>query len=321
VKVFNRANCCQDRIKGLSVFIKEGERYVTTCGNITEVHASYLFKCTGIGDIIEISTHDKTGPQNLAEIQVFGTQDAEKVLTILNADMSNFRSNFPPSNLIDGNIHNFATTTEGADLSNGMWFRVHLAVGSHITAVKVFNRANCCQDRIKGLSVFIKEGERYVTTCGNITEVHASYLFKCTGIGDIIEISTHDKTGQQNLAEIQVFGTQVPEGSAEIEIKNRLKYAVTQKAGVGTPLICDLKLTNVKLDNPNDPNNVDWYKVNAGTERDTKLVEGDGLEFYKRKGTYRLWFDNPQPEDSGIYKCEFKKKGVTASTDVSIMWE
>merc|ERR1712003_408803 len=110
------------------------------------------------------------------------------------------------------------------------------------------------------------------------------------------------------------------EGSATIDIKDRKGLSSTQKKVKGMAIICDVTLTNVDLENAGDPNNVNWYKVDQETGDDSKIEETDSIKINKNRGTYRLWFVSPQPEDSGTYKCKFNKEGVEASTDVSVVW-
>ena len=77
------------------------------------------------------------------------------------------------------------------------------------------------------------------------------------------------------------------EGSATIDIENREMFASTQKVGKALIIICDVQLTNVDLEKPNDPNNVDWYKVNQENGEDTKIVDTDTVKINKLKG---IWF-------------------------------
>ena len=74
------------------------------------------------------------------------------------------------------------------------------------------------------------------------------------------------------------------EGSATIDIENREMFASTQKVGKALIIICDVQLTNVDLEKPNDPNNVDWYKVNQENGEDTKIVDTDTVKINKLKG-------------------------------------
>ena len=125
------------------------------------------------------------------------------MLTIVSAEMKNQFETYPPSNLMDGNLNNFAHTKKVED---GMWMRVNLKTESSVTKVMVYNR-NSYADRIVGASVFIKKGDEYVKDCGKINSAENSYTFNCEGDGNVIEISQEGKVGKWNIAEIEVYGT------------------------------------------------------------------------------------------------------------------
>ena len=137
------------------------------------------------------------------------TISGENILTIVSAEMKNQFETYPPSNLMDGNLNNFAHTTTVED---GMWMRVFLETAfiwrqSSVTKVIVYNRRHdCCKDRIVGASVFIKAGEKYVKDCGKINSAQNSYIFNCEGDGNVIEISQEGTVRDWNIAEIQVYG-------------------------------------------------------------------------------------------------------------------
>ena len=125
------------------------------------------------------------------------------MLTIVSAEMKNQFETYYPSNLMDGNLNNFAHTKKVED---GMWMRVNLRTESSVTKVMVYNRDSYA-DRIIGASVFIKKGDEYVKDCGKINSAESSYTFNCEGDGNVIEISQEGKVGKWNIAEIEVYGT------------------------------------------------------------------------------------------------------------------
>ena len=94
------------------------------------------------------------------------------MLTIVSAEMKNQLETYYPSNLMDGNLNNFAHTKKVED---GMWMRVNLKTESSVTKVMVYNR-NSYADRIVGASVFIKKGDEYVKDCGKINSAESSKL-------------------------------------------------------------------------------------------------------------------------------------------------
>ena len=91
-----------------------------------------------------------------------------------------------------------------------MWIRINLKQCSLVTKVIVYDRIECCKDRIVGASVFIKKGEKYVKDCGKINSAENSYTFNCEGDGNVIEISQEGTVRDWNIAEIEVYGTSTP---------------------------------------------------------------------------------------------------------------
>ena len=110
---------------------------------------------------------------------------------------------YPPENLVDGNYNNFAHTSPEKD---GIWIRAKLPEVALIQQIKIHNRKVYHQDRIIGMSVFIKMQEVEVTSCGIITEVQDIYTFECAGRGDVVELSKDGDVVQQSIAEIELFG-------------------------------------------------------------------------------------------------------------------
>ena len=94
-----------------------------------------------------------------------------------------------------------------------MVFGVKLTEVALIQQIKIHNRKDCCQERIVGMSVFIKMQEVNVTSCGTITEVQNMYTFECTRDmenGDVVELSKDGDVVEQNIAEIDAFGIIAP---------------------------------------------------------------------------------------------------------------
>ena len=74
------------------------------------------------------------------------------------------------------------------------------------------------------------------------------------------------------------------EGSAAIDIEDREKLTSNQEIGKGMAIVCDVQLTNVDLEDANNPNNVNWYKVNQESGEDTKIESTDSVKINKAKG-------------------------------------
>ena len=133
--------------------------------------------------------------------------DGQK-LTLTAAVMKNEWGDYPATNLIDGNLDNFAHTYA---VSDGMWIRVTLPSYSSVNRIVVHNRYGYT-NRIIGMSVYIKYNEQITATCGEITVGAAVYdNDSCSGEGNVVELSQEGEVGAQNIAEIEVYGVATDE--------------------------------------------------------------------------------------------------------------
>ena len=132
-------------------------------------------------------------------------------------------ADYPPSNLVDGFFTNFAHTPDKKSGAAGYWIRVQLPDGARlIERIKIYNRIDGWHDRIVGMSVYIKDGtDNVVKKCTTIEKKLEVYDIPCEGRGDTVEISKVGITLQQNIAEIQVFGT----GESKARIFNFYNFA------------------------------------------------------------------------------------------------
>ena len=100
------------------------------------------------------------------------------------AEMKSTYGSYRASRLIDGRGSTFAHTQTSND---GMWVRVFLAQKSDISRIKIHNREDCCQGRLRGYTVYIKLGDRRVKNCGVIETALDDYIFDCSGT--VVELS------------------------------------------------------------------------------------------------------------------------------------
>ena len=137
--------------------------------------------------------------------------DGQK-LALTAAEMKNVWEGYPATNLIDGNLDNYAHTTA---VSDGMWIRVILPSYSSVNRIVVYNRVGY-KDRIIGMSVYIKYNEQITVTCGEITAESLVYDYdSCSGEGNVVELSQEGEVGVQNIAEIEVYGVATDEWAIE----------------------------------------------------------------------------------------------------------
>ena len=131
--------------------------------------------------------------------------------------MKNLYSPYTASNLIDGKTGTFAHTY---NVTDGIWIRVNLAAISQVYKIEIWNRNDCCKDRIIGMSVYIKNDEDDVKYCGNILEKSNEYILVCLASGNVVELRKEGDASAQNIAEIKVWGFILPGSNKFITFRN-----------------------------------------------------------------------------------------------------
>ena len=164
VIIHNRIDCCQNRLHGATIFVDKHK-----CGSVWYLKGrnTYAVNCAGAkGRVVRIEQ-----PKNyltLAEVQVFGTGGQKPIgSNIGGGDSSMLLSQYKYSlqsseghggnamRAVDGRTDGVwgkgSVTHSGANKNN--WWKVDLYKDYVINMVIVYNRRDCCQDRINGAEV------------------------------------------------------------------------------------------------------------------------------------------------------------------------
>jgi hypothetical protein len=190
IQVYHRLDCCTARSDGslLYVGMTGGANYASspTCpggpytfSTVTLAMAtaagvappspySLRIPCPLQGRYVTMWTVPNQ-PNNLNEIMVFTTTpnpNAANALSLVSQGKSCSMSSFyggatptyPCGNALDGNLGNFAhsNTPSSVDLAvNGPWFQIDLGYAMTISAINIFDRIDCCQNRLDGGSILV----------------------------------------------------------------------------------------------------------------------------------------------------------------------
>lgn len=125
---------------------------------------------------------DKNKILNLAELEVFakdGTTSLAAGKTVTGTSLS---AGYPGTNLVDGNMTNFAHTSgRAADVLDE--FLVDLGSVQEIEKIKITNRVDCCQERAIGIKAVIlgADGTTVIKETPAITTEAATYTFTFPG--------------------------------------------------------------------------------------------------------------------------------------------
>uniref|UniRef100_A0A1I8FL15 WSC domain-containing protein n=1 Tax=Macrostomum lignano TaxID=282301 RepID=A0A1I8FL15_9PLAT len=140
VLIYNRLDCCSDRLNSFSIFLdgQECESYSSR-----KSFSVKIFRCNKVGQMLVIKNRIKT-PLTLCEVQIFG--------------------NYIPRNpyggvcsrAIDNNDHQFYSHNSCSHTKNEKgWWQARTKSLSHIRTVRITNRIDCCSDRLNNFVIMV----------------------------------------------------------------------------------------------------------------------------------------------------------------------
>lgn len=219
VKIFNRMDCCSDRLSNTNIYVQDGDKK-QLCANTGDMNgvSMKVFECLGNGfkgNAVFIQKVGK-GILSLCEVEVHGVQSKETVtnLSLKRATSQSSTYNaggytYPSKLAVDGNqgtsgnyggcTHTYSNTPS--------WWKVALDSESEVYEVKVTNRMDCCSDRLSNAVIYVLSGDKK-SICANVGDMKdtAVKTFKCAGgsiVGDAVMIQND---GYLSLCEVEVRG-------------------------------------------------------------------------------------------------------------------
>ena len=125
---------------------------------------------------------DKNKILNLAELEVFAKGGTTSLASSKTVTGTSLAAGYPGTNLVDGNMTNFAHTWgRAADVLDE--FLVDLGSVQEIEKIKITNRTSCCQKRAIGVKAVIlgADGTTVIKETAAITTEAATYTFTFPG--------------------------------------------------------------------------------------------------------------------------------------------
>jgi hypothetical protein len=250
IRLNNRTNCCEDRLSDFYILVSEepfGSRSLTEILADSSVARVYQLEQNGsakdydlpsTGRYVRIQLN-KTGYLSLAEVEVFGA--VTNLARNKSAAQSSTISNWSASRAVDGNVNGVFGNNSVTHTNNNThaWWQVDLGVSAGIEQVVLYNRTDCCSNRLSNFYIFSSDqpfGNRSLSDLLADTSIdniyHAGYFsgakafdFPTTGRYVRVQLSG---TGYLSLAEVQVLA---PEYTEYVYIKNDLGEVIAE-AGV-----------------------------------------------------------------------------------------
>uniref|UniRef100_A0A1I8I0B7 WSC domain-containing protein n=1 Tax=Macrostomum lignano TaxID=282301 RepID=A0A1I8I0B7_9PLAT len=194
VVIYNRLDCCSNLLNNFDIIVD---------GQVCARHRSSTFfsvkrfKCDKVGQNVIIRNNLKKW-FTLCEVEVFG-----EYTKLALRDLSSVGWNGVCSRAIDGNTNQYywGHSCTHTKLESGWWMAKTQKL-AHIKEIKIFNRLDCCSNR---LTNFVVTVDGHVCGSYNSRGVFKVKTFRCNKVGKVVMIRSRKRT-YLTLCEVQVFG-------------------------------------------------------------------------------------------------------------------
>ncbi|MBP0903827.1 T9SS type A sorting domain-containing protein [Mariniflexile gromovii] len=140
------------------------------------------------------------------------------------ATQSSYRDRGHARNAIDGNRDGDHSLTESVTHTNNdlnAWWQVDLGKDKTISEISIFNRTDCCSDRLKNFTVYIIDSQGNITYSKIIDSYPNPSISLNTGnkVGQVVKIQLNG-SGFLSLAEVEVYAKEELLSTLEIKANN-----------------------------------------------------------------------------------------------------
>uniref|UniRef100_A0A3B4ZQB7 Si:ch211-215k15.4 n=1 Tax=Stegastes partitus TaxID=144197 RepID=A0A3B4ZQB7_9TELE len=169
IKVTNRGDCCAERLDGAEILVGDSLQNNGNdnprCATISHIAAgkTSTYQCDGgsmVGRFVNVMIPGKSKTLTLCEVEVYAVPAVEPLPNVaLNkpAAQSTVSSDGLPSHAVSGcssGVYGNLCCTHTV-LQRDPWWRVDLLAVHKVSAVTIFNRVDCCAERLLGAQILI----------------------------------------------------------------------------------------------------------------------------------------------------------------------
>jgi hypothetical protein len=291
IVVWNRTDCCGSRLSDYWVFVSDTPFLPTdtpaTLQSRANTYSSHQTAAPNPSSTVSISGAQGryvrvqlsgTNYLALAEVQVYGTWSAQPLpdlaLNKVASQSSTYNPGFTgPSNAVDGNTDGVyaAGSLTHTNLDANAWWEVDLGTSAAVSSIVVWNRTDCCGDRLSDYWVFVSNTPFSATdtpaTLQNRANTYSSHQTTEPDPAAVIAIAGAQGryvrvqlsgTNYLALAEVQVYGT--------LASAAPLDLAWNKAASQSSTLIPGATDASAAVDGNTDGNFADGFLTHTGSD-------------------------------------------------------
>ncbi len=245
IKIYNRTDCCSDRVNNYHVFVSslpfdsntisgiQGQSSVSDFHQTVQAGRPTYIHVNRSGRYIRVQLEGSTA-LNLAEVEVIGSNIVVENLALnkSTSQSSTFQA-ATSSKAVDGNTNgsysNGSVSHTAGSGESQPWLDVDLGQVANIDEINVWNRTDCCSDRVNNYHLFVSDSPFTGTTVSasqsqsGVTDYHQTVeaehptrvSMNSGQTGRYVRLQL-ESTSPINLAELEVMGNFVANRTANL---------------------------------------------------------------------------------------------------------
>jgi hypothetical protein len=335
IAVWNRTDCCADRLSNYFVLVSDFPNpQPATAGVFAHFSAApagspSTVPVGRVGRYVRVLKQG-SGLVALAEVQVFGrpappdSPSATNLALGQPATQSSTAAGGVASRAVDGNTNgNFgAQSVTHTNGGNPSWWEVDLGTRSQVDRIDIWNRTDCCGDRLSNYYVLVSDnpspqpGDPGVFTHFEAAQAGTPTSVPVDAVGRYVRVQKLG-SGVIALAEVEVWGGAAPSVS-NVALGRPATQSSTAAGGVAARAVDGNisgawgagSVTHTFVDSPA------WWEVDLGSQRSIETIElfnrtdccSDRLSNY-----VVLVSDAPNPQPGQLGVVEYYETPVAGS--------
>jgi cytochrome c peroxidase len=231
--LWNRTDCCSNRLSNFFVFVANYNMTGKSFGDLvvdstvwryslgTTAPAILNLPVNTTGRYVRVQLAG-TNNLHLTEVQVFGTPTTTAANVAQGkpaSQSSTFSADYPASRAVDGNTdgNHLSKSINHTNYEVNAWWQVDLGSATTINTITLWNRTDCCSDRLSNFFVFVANYDMTGKGFGDLvvdntvwryslgTTAPTTLNIPVNSTGRYVRVQLAG-TNSLHLAEVQVFG-------------------------------------------------------------------------------------------------------------------